>query len=88
LFAETFRCFAHRSDSTGCQSAPRILSKILLGTASWTDKSLVASGKVYPPTVKTPTDRLKFYATKFPIVEVDSSYYGIPDPRTGQLSGK
>lgn len=61
------------------------MSKILVGTASWSDKSLVDSGKFYPPTAKSSEDRLKFYASEFPIVEVDSSYYGIPDPRNGQL---
>lgn len=61
------------------------MSKILVGTASWADKGLVDSGKFYPPTAKTSEDRLKFYAGEFPIVEVDSSYYAIPDPRNGQL---
>ena len=28
--------------------------------------------------VKTPEERLQFYAGQFPIVEVDSAYYGIP----------
>jgi uncharacterized protein YecE (DUF72 family) len=49
--------------------------RILVGTASWTDASLLESKKWYPSDVKTPEDRLKFYASKFPFVEVDSSYY-------------
>jgi uncharacterized protein YecE (DUF72 family) len=53
---------------------------ILLGTASWTDKSLIDSGKFYPPTAKDAAARLKFYASEFPMVEVDSSYYAIPLP--------
>ena len=61
------------------------MCKILVGTASWTDKSLVDSGKFYPSTAKSAEDRLKFYASEFPIVEVDSSYYGIPRPENGQL---
>ena len=28
--------------------------------------------------VKTSGDRLRFYATRFSLVEVDSTYYGIP----------
>jgi uncharacterized protein YecE (DUF72 family) len=58
---------------------------ILVGTASWTDKSLIESGKFYPATVTTPEARLKHYAQQFPIVEVDSSYYAIPAPETAQL---
>jgi uncharacterized protein YecE (DUF72 family) len=58
---------------------------ILVGTASWTDKSLIDSGKFYPPTATTPESRLRYYAEHFPIVEVDSSYYAIPLPATAQL---
>ena len=58
---------------------------IRIGTASWTDKSLVDSGKFYPPTATKPEDRLRYYASHFPLVEVDSSYYAIPTPTTAQL---
>jgi uncharacterized protein YecE (DUF72 family) len=51
---------------------------ILVGTSSWTDKSLLDSGLFYPPSTKTPEERLRYYASQFPIVEIDSSYYGIP----------
>lgn len=56
------------------------MGKILVGTASWADKHLVDSGKYYPPEVKTAEDRLRYYAGDFPMVEVDSSYYGLPSP--------
>lgn len=59
--------------------------EILVGTASWTDESLIASGRFYPPGVNTPEERLRFYAENFPIVEVDSSYYAIPAERTTRL---
>ena len=59
--------------------------KILIGTASWTDKSLIGSSRFYPPRCNTPEERLRYYATQFPIVEVDSSYYALPDPRVAQL---
>jgi uncharacterized protein YecE (DUF72 family) len=49
--------------------------RILVGTASWTDPTLIKSKKWYAPDVKTPEDRLKFYASKFSFVEVDASYY-------------
>ncbi|HET8746284.1 MAG TPA: DUF72 domain-containing protein, partial [Ramlibacter sp.] len=58
---------------------------ILVGTASWTDKTLVACGRFYPPAVKTAEQRLRFYAQQFPLVEVDSSYYAMPLPQTAQL---
>lgn len=52
------------------------MGKILVGTSSWTDKSLIESGKFYPFSATTPEDRLRFYASQFPLVEIDSSYYG------------
>ena len=58
---------------------------ILVGTASWTDKTLIACGRFYPPTCRTAEDRLRFYAREFPLVEVDSSYYGMPTPQNAQL---
>lgn len=54
---------------------------ILVGTASWTDKTLLESGW-YPPEVKTAEQRLQFYASKFPLVEVDATYYAPPAERT------
>ena len=61
------------------------MSNILIGTASWTDKSLIASGRFYPPKSNTPEDRLRYYASQFPLVEVDSSYYAMPKPEVAQL---
>lgn len=58
---------------------------ILVGTSSWTDKSLIECGNFYPEDVKTPEARLKFYASQFPIVEVDSSYYAIPSEKNAKL---
>jgi uncharacterized protein YecE (DUF72 family) len=50
---------------------------ILVGTASWTDKTLVASGW-YPPGVTTAEQRLAHYTSQFPLVEVDATYYAPP----------
>ena len=58
--------------------------KVLVGTASWSDKSLIASKKFYPKEASTPEGRLRFYATKFPLVEVDTSYYAIPLAQTSK----
>lgn len=57
---------------------------ITVGTASWTDKSLIDAGTFYPKDCKSPEARLRFYAAEFPMVEVDSSYYGIPSARNSQ----
>ena len=59
-------------------------ARILVGTCSWADKTLVDSGW-YPTAAKTPEDRLRFYAEQFPIVEVDATYYGLPSERNAAL---
>jgi uncharacterized protein YecE (DUF72 family) len=61
------------------------VTKILIGTASWTDKTLIECGRFYPNEARSAEARLRYYATQFPIVEVDSSYYGIPTPANAQL---
>jgi uncharacterized protein YecE (DUF72 family) len=61
------------------------MAQILVGTSSWTDKTLIESGKFYPSSATTPEDRLRFYASRFPIVEIDSSYYGIPSVDNARL---
>ena len=60
-------------------------SQILVGTASWTDKTLIACGRFYPREAKTADARLRHYASLFPLVEVDSSYYAMPTPANAQL---
>jgi uncharacterized protein YecE (DUF72 family) len=54
------------------------MSKILCGTAGWTDKTLIACKRFYPRGSSTSEARLRFYASQFPLVEVDSSYYALP----------
>src|SRR3954463_2076372 len=60
------------------------MGKIHVGTASWTDKTLLESGW-YPKTADNPEKRLAYYAKQFPIVEVDSTYYGPPNEQTTRL---
>jgi uncharacterized protein YecE (DUF72 family) len=60
------------------------MGNIAVGTASWTDKSLIQCGRYYPPEAKSAEQRLRFYAAEFPIVEVDSSYYAIPGEQTAR----
>lgn len=57
--------------------------RILVGSCSWADKTLIDSGW-YPPSVKSPAQRLRYYAEQFPIVEVDSPFYAIPLPRVAE----
>lgn len=60
------------------------MGDIKVGTASWTDPTLLDSGW-YPATADTPEKRLSYYARQFPLVEVDATYYSPPAERTAQL---
>jgi uncharacterized protein YecE (DUF72 family) len=60
------------------------VGQLRVGTASWTDKTLLDSGW-YPPEANSPEERLKFYASRFDVVEVDSTYYGLPSERNAVL---
>jgi uncharacterized protein YecE (DUF72 family) len=57
------------------------MGQIRIGTAGWTDKSLIDSGW-YPAGAGTPEKRLRYYAEQFPLVEVDSAYYALPGEQT------
>lgn len=59
--------------------------RILIGTSSWTDPSLVKEGTFYPAGVRTAEARLRHYAEHFPLVEVDSTYYFPPSERNAVL---
>jgi uncharacterized protein YecE (DUF72 family) len=60
-------------------------ARILVGSCSWTDPTLIASGRFYPPGVTSAEARLRYYAEQFPIVEVDSTYYAPPSERNSAL---
>jgi len=60
------------------------VGEILVGTASWTDKTLLASGW-YPPDADSAQKRLAYYASRFRLVEVDSTYYTPPNERNSEL---
>jgi uncharacterized protein YecE (DUF72 family) len=51
---------------------------VRIGTCSWADDAL--SKHWYPPGV-TPRERLAYYADRFSTVEVDSTYYRVPDEK-------
>ncbi|MEU8072990.1 MULTISPECIES: DUF72 domain-containing protein [unclassified Micromonospora] len=60
------------------------MGEIRVGTASWTDRTLLDSGW-YPASADTPEKRLAYYARQFPLVEVDATYYSPPAERTARL---
>ncbi len=73
-----------RGDQPGPGSSRAGDGELLVGTASWTDKTLLASGW-YPEDATTAEQRLAFYAENFPLVEVDATYYSLPSERNSEL---
>jgi uncharacterized protein YecE (DUF72 family) len=55
--------------------------KILVGTCSWTDPTLVKDTTWYPKRSMSAAERLAFYAARFSVAEADSTYYFPPSPR-------
>src|SRR5919201_2077404 len=53
--------------------------RVLIGTASWSDPGFV---KRWYPKEMAPGDRLGWYAQHFDLVEVNSTFYSVPDVRT------
>ncbi len=49
---------------------------IVVGTCSWTDKTMIQA--YYPRGVSSAEARLRYYAARFDTVEVDSTYYALP----------
>jgi len=60
-------------------------SRVMVGTASWTDPTMTASGVFYPSGADSAEERLAYYASTFPVVEVDATYYALPAERTAHL---
>jgi uncharacterized protein YecE (DUF72 family) len=58
-----------------------VAAPIRIGTCSWADEAL--SKHWYPPGVP-PRERLPYYAERFSTVEVDSTYYRVPDEKMVQ----
>jgi uncharacterized protein YecE (DUF72 family) len=50
-----------------------------VGICSWTDRTLLKSG-FYPKSASNPAARLAHYSREFDVVEVDATYYALPDP--------
>ena len=54
---------------------------ILVGSCSWTDRTLVRESDWYPRHSMSAAERLAFYASKFSVAEADSTYYYPPSPQ-------
>lgn len=52
--------------------------KIYIGTSSWAERALIESGKFYPDELKDTPARLAYFAERFDLAEVDSTYYALP----------
>jgi uncharacterized protein YecE (DUF72 family) len=52
--------------------------EVRVGTSSWTDPTMIKAGVFYPDGADTAEERLRYYASLFPVVEVDSTYYALP----------
>ena len=57
---------------------------VRLGVAGWTDPSLTETGVFYPDDATTPEARLRYYASKYSLVEVDATYYSLPTRELAQ----
>jgi uncharacterized protein YecE (DUF72 family) len=55
-----------------------VAAPIRIGTCSWADEALTKHW--YPKGVRSSEDRLRYYGEHFSTVEVDSTYYRLPDP--------
>jgi uncharacterized protein YecE (DUF72 family) len=55
--------------------------QIRVGICAWADPALIEAGTFYPRKSMTAESRLRYYASVFDGVEVNSSYYAIPDIR-------
>ncbi|HXM59102.1 MAG TPA: DUF72 domain-containing protein [Candidatus Dormibacteraeota bacterium] len=79
---------AARAEEVGDAAARPIVGRdgheFRVGTASWTDPTMTAPGVFYPPGASSAEERLRYYASRFPLVEVDSTYYALPQESMSQ----
>ena len=58
------------------------IRRVRVGISSWADPALIESRGFYPKKSMSAEARLRFYASVFDVVEVNASYYAIPDVLT------
>jgi uncharacterized protein YecE (DUF72 family) len=71
--------FLVRGRSSGPRYGAGMAGQILVGTSSWADPGFVEE---WYPLGMPARDRLSWYAERFDAVEVNSSFYAIPEPGT------
>jgi uncharacterized protein YecE (DUF72 family) len=59
-----------------------VSGRVRVGISSWADAALIEEGTFYPRKSMSAEARLRFYAGVFDVVEVNASYYAIPDVLT------
>jgi uncharacterized protein YecE (DUF72 family) len=57
----------------------------LVGSCSWTERTLVQDADWYPKKTMSAEDRLRYYASQFPLTEIDSTYYAPPAEQQARL---
>src|SRR5437016_11412814 len=70
--------FRRENESNRGVGKTKTKSRILVGTASWSDPGFVE--RWYPKKIPA-GDRLAWYAQHFEMVEVNSTFYSVPDAR-------
>ncbi len=58
---------------------------VLTGSCSWADRTLTKDSDFYPRKSMSAEERLKFYASQFPLTEIDSTYYAPPSWQQARL---
>jgi uncharacterized protein YecE (DUF72 family) len=58
------------------------MGDVAVGTCSWTDKTMIE--RWYPQGVSSAEARLRYYAARYDTVEVDSTFYGLPQAAYAQ----
>jgi len=80
---------ARAADVLGAAADPIVLpaggATVRIGTASWTDPTMTSGTVFYPRGVDTAEERLQYYASQFPLVEIDATYYALPVARVSEL---
>lgn len=72
------------SNFLGGSRRSSLIARILVGTACWADPSLITTKRFYPKDASKLEPMLQHYATRFPMAEVDSSYYALPSSVNAQ----
>lgn len=60
--------------------APGHLGRVLVGTTSWSERTLVHNSDWYPRRSMRASERIAFYASRFPLVEMDATSRFPPTP--------